>query len=732
MRNSPSPVGKREIARAFQIKGPDRIALKKVIRELRAEGVLAGPGRKRLFNPDDPLPPVAVLTVGDVDEEGDFFAEPENWSHESSAPTIRLSGSGRFGGQIAAGARVLARLHRQDHGGYEAKAIRVLPTVDRIRMVGVIRQNPGDGFHVVSTDKRQRGYFPLAIGVKHPPLTDGDLVRAVEVPTPRDGQDRRRGGDRTARVRIEEVLGRADAPDAISLIAIHAAGIPHDFPAAALDEAAQAKPTPLGKRTDLRDLPLITIDGEDARDFDDAVFAEALESGGEAAWRLVVAIADVSAYVGEGSALDQEAAKRGNSTYFPDRVVPMLPEALSNNLCSLRPHEDRAALFVDMKLSAEGEILGHRFGRGLMRSSARMTYEKVQALADGAQDIEGPAEAIASLFGVFQALQRAREKRGALDLDLTEAHIQLSKDGRVAAVVPRSRLDSHRLIEECMIAANVCAAQALGRRGRPCLYRNHDAPSPEKIAAARDFLAPFGYRLPKTGLVTNKHLTALLDRARGASEQALVNETVLRAQAQASYGSENIGHFGLGLFDYAHFTSPIRRYSDLVVHRSLIRTFGLGDGGLSDEAAGTLGETANHISFTERRSAAAERDATNRYMAAHLADRIGGQAEGVIAGVTRFGLFIRLNGSMAEGLVPIAQLGGDYFDFDPARQQLAGRRSGKTYTLGDAVDVRIRDADPLTGSSLFELVETAGTEDKRKRPKHAKSRKRNAVKRHRR
>ncbi len=732
MRNSTSPVGKREIARAFQIKGPDRIALKKVIRELRAEGVLAGPGRKRLFNADEPLPPVAVLSVGDVDEDGDFFAEPENWPHEEAAPTIRLSGSGRFGGQIASGARVLARLHREENGGYEAKAIRVLPTVDRIRMVGVVRQNPGEGFHVVPTDRRQRGYFPLAIGVKHPALSDGDLVQAVEVPTPRESQDRRRGGDRTARVRIEEVLGRADSPDAISLIAIHAAGIPNEFPTAALDEAAQAKPIALGARTDLRDLPLITIDGEDARDFDDAVFAEAAETGGDAAWRLVVAIADVSAYVVEGSALDQEATKRGNSTYFPDRVVPMLPEALSNNLCSLRPGEDRAVLFVDIKLSADGEILAHRFGRGLIRSAARITYEKVQALVDGDPDVEGPAEAIAALYGVFQALQRGREKRGALDLDLTEPHIQLSKDGRVAAVVPRSRLDSHRLIEECMIAANVCAAQALGRRGRPCLYRNHDAPSPEKIAATRDFLAPFGYRLPKTGVVTNKHLTALLDRARGSSEMALVNETVLRAQAQANYGPENIGHFGLGLVDYAHFTSPIRRYADLVVHRSLIRTFGLGDGGLSDEQTGTMGETATHISFTERRSAAAERDATNRYMAAHLADRIGDQADGVIAGVTRFGLFIRLDGSMAEGLIPIAQLGSDYFDFDPARQQLVGRQSGRTFTLGDPLTIRIRDADPLTGSSLFELVATAQTEGDLRRPKHVKSRKRNAVKRHRR
>lgn len=718
MRTSTGPVGKREIARAFHITGSERIALKRVIRELREEGVIAGPSRRRLAGADDPLPPVAVLTTGELDDEGDFLATPEHWEHETPPPMIWLSAGGRFGGQIAKGARVLARLTRDPAGHYDAKPIRVLPGLERIHMVGVVRRNPGDALHVVPTDRKLRGYFPLSPTGETVKAVEGDLVSAVQVPNPRGsgherhhgGRDSRRGSDKTIRVRIESVLGKADDPGAISLISIHSAGIPDVFPQAAVAEAEKAKPPVLGDRTDLRSLPLVTIDGADARDFDDAVYAEPVSDGGNAAWRLVVAIADVSAYVTEGSALDMEALKRGNSTYFPDRVVPMLPEGLSNNLCSLRPGEDRAVMFADIALSAEGKILSHQFGRGLIRSAARLTYEQVQAARDGAPDDKcAPLmdQAIAPLYGAFAALHRARLARGALELELTEMAIVLAEDGTVSGIVPRTRLDSHRLIEECMIAANVCAAEALGRRNRPCLYRNHDAPSLEKIAAARDFLAPFGYRLPKTGVVTNKHLTQVLEQARGSDEQALVNETVLRAQAQARYGPENIGHFGLGLRDYAHFTSPIRRYADLVVHRSLIAAFKLGDGALSDERGANLGETGDHISFTERRSSAAERDAGNRYMAAHLATRIGQEAEGTISGVTRFGLFIRLAGSMAEGLVPIARLPDDFYDFEDSRQQLVGRRSGRTFTLGDTVTIRIREADPITGSSLFDMLDAA-------------------------
>ncbi|MEM1400501.1 MAG: VacB/RNase II family 3'-5' exoribonuclease, partial [Pseudomonadota bacterium] len=534
---------------------------------MREDGVLGSSTRKRFRSADEPLPPVCVLTVGDLDDEGDFLAIPENWDDELAPPTIRLSASGRFGGQIARGARVLARLAKDEAGHYEAKPIRVLPGLQRLRFVGVVRNNQGDAPHVVPTDRRQRGYFPIAHGGGGPKVSDGDLVSAIEVPTPQSQRGQRRGerGERTTRVRIEAVLGHVDATGAISLIALHSAGIPDTFPEPALAEAAQAKDPSLGDRWDLRDTPLVTIDGADARDFDDAVFAELL-SEGRAAWRLLVAIADVGHYVAEGSALDKEAAKRGNSTYFPDRVVPMLPEALSNGLCSLRPGEDRAALVVEIFLSETGTILSHKFGRALIRSAARLIYEDVQAAIDGSPN-ETCAPVVEStikpLFGVFEALKTARMERGALDLDLTEMKVSLADDGTVAGVDTRERLDAHRLIEECMIAANVCAAQTLGRRGRPCLYRNHEPPGPEKIAAARDFLTPFGYRLPKTGVVTNKHFTAILDRARETDEQALVNETILRAQSQARYGPDNLGHFGLGLSDYAHFTSPIRRYADL-------------------------------------------------------------------------------------------------------------------------------------------------------------------------
>ena len=464
--------------------------------------------------------------------------------------------------------------------------------------------------------------------------------------------------------------------------------------------------------TDLRALPLVTIDGADARDFDDAVWAEP-DPQNEGGWHLMVAIADVAAYVQAGSALDREAFKRGNSCYFPDRVVPMLPEALSNGLCSLRPDEDRACLAVHLWIDGNGRLKRHRFERGLMRSQARLTYEQVQAARDGNPDKQTRPlldTVIAPLYGAFSALMAERGKRGTLDLDLPERRIALDDAGNVTGIAARSRLDSHRLIEEFMIAANVAAATSLQEKALPALYRVHDAPDLAKVEALREFLEPMGYRLAKGQVMRPRAFTQILERAKGKPEAQVINEMVLRSQSQALYQTDNIGHFGLALPRYAHFTSPIRRYADLTVHRGLIRLLRLGDEGAGDDELARLGPIGEHISFTERRAAGAERDAVDRYTAAFLADRVGTEFYGRIGGVTRFGLFVTLAESGADGLVPIGTLPEDFYEHDARQHALVGRRWGREYHLGANVRVRLIEADPLTGSTILNLAgESEGT-----------------------
>ncbi|MFC7688986.1 ribonuclease R family protein [Paeniroseomonas aquatica] len=509
--------------------------------------------------------------------------------------------------------------------------------------------------------------------------------------------------------RIIERLGRMGEPRSVSLLCIHAHGIPHAFHGDALAEAEAAKAAALEGREDLRAIPLVTIDGEDARDFDDAVWAE--PSGG--GWRLLVAIADVAHYVRPGSALDRDAWLRGNSVYFPDRVVPMLPEALSNGWCSLRPGEDRGCLFVEFHIDAAGSKTRHRFGRGLMRSAARLTYEAVQAAQDAGED---PTGTLAALYGAYRALLSARDRRGTLDLDLPERRVILDPAGMVLAVEPRARLDAHRLIEEFMVAANVCAAEELERLGQPCMYRVHDRPSDEKLEGLRAFLATFDITLPPGDQLQPRHFAQVLDLVRGAEHERLVNETVLRGQSQAAYAPENIGHFGLALPRYAHFTSPIRRYADLLVHRALIRGLKLGDGGLAEPEADRFADTGEHITGTERRSAAAERDAVDRYLAAHMAHRIGDVFEARISGVTRFGLFVTVDSNGASGIVPLGSLPDDRWLQDLPRRALAGQRTGLRFALGQAVEVRLAEATPHTGGMVFHLMQGLPPLQPRRRP----------------
>jgi ribonuclease R len=485
----------------------------------------------------------------------------------------------------------------------------------------------------------------------------------------------------------------------VSLICIHTHGIPQDFTPEALAEAQKSRAVPLGKRTDLRDIPLITIDGEDARDFDDAVYAEPDSEG----FRLIVAIADVAHYVRPGSALDQAARTRGNSCYFPDRVVPMLPEALSNGWCSLRPNEARGCLFVDMRITREGKKTAHRFGRGLMKSAARLTYTQVQDSFDAGDTMGLPEGQLSTLYAAFRALLDARNARGTLDLDLPERKVVLDEQGRVADIAPRPRLDSHRLIEEFMVLANVAAAEELERLKKPCMYRVHAPPSDEKLANLRTFLGTLGISLPPGNVLHPRDLDHVLKKVAGTDQAPVVNEVMLRSQSQAAYHPDNIGHFGLSLARYAHFTSPIRRYADLLVHRALIAGLKLGLGALSPDEAGGFEDIADHITSTERRAAIAEREAIDRYLSAYMADKVGASFHARISGVTRFGLFVTLQGSGANGLIPLSSLPDDYWMHDEATQTLNGRRTRQTFRLTQDVSVRLKEASPVTGGLVFDL-----------------------------
>ncbi len=700
-------VGKRDIARHFRLGPPDRVALKAVLRGLTESGAIVEAGHKR-FAAHGTVKDAMLVEITGTDPQGDAIGRPVHWPDGDPSPLVLMAPEARGLPALAPGARVLARLKPIGPGRFEGRTIKRL--ADTGRILGVYRAAPPETVarpvriagRIVPTDRRAKSEWVVPeaeTGGAEP----GEIVRAE--PLPHHGY-----GLKPARV--VERLGRLDEARAVSRIVIATAGIPDTFPPETLAEAARAGAPDRSGREDLRHIPLITIDGADARDFDDAVYAEPDGTG----FRLLVAIADVAAYVPEGSALDQEARKRGNSVYFPDCVVPMLPEALSNHWCSLRPDEDRACLFAELQIDASGRKRAHRFGRGLMRSAARLTYEAVQEAEDTGRDGAMPPGVRAPLYAAFRALLAARQARGTLDLDLPERQVLLTPDGRVRDVVPRPRLDSHRLIEEFMVLANVAAAEELERLRLPCVYRVHAPPSAEKLDALRQFLDGFGISLAQGDTVRPGDLDRVLRRVADTPEAPLVNETVLRSQSQAQYDLDNIGHFGLSLRAYAHFTSPIRRYADLLVHRALIRGLKLGDGALRDVDPAQLAEVAQHITGTERRAATAERDAIDRYLATFLADRQGAVFTARVSGVTRFGLFVSLADTGASGIVPISSLGDDFWVHDERQQALIGRRSGKSLRLAQTVTVRLMEAAPLTGGLVFNLLDrTSAPREKTRR-----------------
>jgi ribonuclease R len=660
------------------------------------------------------LPPVGVADVAERDADGDLFVRLADGGEDGRLIRLAPDRADARAGAPGLGDRVLVRFVTIETGDIEARLIKRLGQSAH-KILGVVRKARGE-IHVDPVDRRSRERLRLTDSGSAA-LRDGDLV-VVQF----DAAARAPHGPKPAH--LIEVVGREDEPRAASLIAIHTHALPIGFTADAEAEALAAAPPTLKGRTDLRELPLVTIDPPDARDHDDAVHAEPdadpANPGGWVAW---VAIADVAAYVRPGTALDREARDKGNSVYFPDRVEPMLPEHLSAGLCSLREGEARACLAVRMVFDAGGVKRSHRFVRGLMRSAAKLSYDQAQAAIDGASDAVTPAlldGVLKPLWAAYGALKAAREARSPLAIESLERRIVLDAEGAVASITPRASLDAHRLIEEFMIQANVCAAQTLEQRRTPLIYRVHEPPSEEKLKALADFLETLAIPWAKGEAPRTDRFNRLLAQTRGGSHGEIVNEVVLRTQMQAHYSPENLGHFGLNLDRYAHFTSPIRRYADLIVHRGLIKALGLGDDGLSGEDVARLTDTAERITAAERRAMAAERDAVDRYVAAFLEDKVGAAFDGRITGVTRFGLFVRLAETGADGLVPVSSLGGEYFNHEEASHALVGERTGARWRLGRAVEVRLREAAPITGGLILEMLSDPEPRDpKAPRPKFA-------------
>jgi len=712
--DSQQPAGKREIAKAFGLKGQEKIQLKALLKDMADEGLIdSAPGRA--FHKMGGVPKVTVLRIVDVDEDGQAWAVPERWEAEGPEPRLRVREKSRKGA-LGIGDRVLARTEEAGKG-WIAHPLKQLAKGSEL-MMGVLLQEGGK-LWLKGLEKKARQDMPVSDAGD---AEAGDLVLAEKT-----------GRPPRITARVTERLGDPFEPRSFSLIAIHKLGIPHIFGDEVLEEAKRVAKQDLGKgREDLRHLPIVAIDPADARDHDDAVWATPDDDPkNEDGWKAIVAIADVSFYVRPGSALDREARRRGNSVYFPDRVVPMLPEILSADVCSLKAGEDRAAMACHLTISKQGEIKGWRFTRAVVRLAANIPYENAQAAIDATaeQPVEvasspcsldpadlashgvNPAlvnDALKPLWACWKALYAAREKRAPLDLDLPERKISLDEKGRILSVAPRERLDAHKLIEDYMIAANVAAAKALEAKKAPVMYRVHEPPAREKLVALKEYLKTFGVEFALGQVIRPDTFNHVIRRIGDSDFKPQVMEQILRTQTQAYYAPMNQGHFGLALGSYGHFTSPIRRYSDLVVHRALVGAYGLGDGALSGDEAATMERTGEHISLLERRAMEAERDTMDRYVAAYLSEKVGELLDVRITGVQNFGFFATVEGLGGDGLVPVRDLGGEYFRYDEATHSLTGEDSETVYSSGMRLKLRLAEANPVNGALRFELPEGKG------------------------
>jgi ribonuclease R len=675
-----------------------------MLRELADEGSIEK-RRKKLHHPGV-LPSTVLADVTSRDSDGDLIATPDEWDEDAHGPApkirIHVPPKMRPGEAAGIGDRVLLRVEEtEDEDGIRHRG-RVIRIIDhpKHRVLGIFRGNPHGGGRLEPVDKKMLGKELAIPAGATADAEDGDLIAVETSRAPRLG---------LPTARVVERLGSLRSERAVSLIAIHTHGIPSVFRRETQQEADAAKPATLQGREDWRHVPFVTIDPPDAKDHDDAVQAEPDPAANNRGGFIVnVAIADVAHYVKTGSALDREALVRGNSVYFPDRVVPMLPERISNDLCSLRPREGRAALAVRMVIGADGRKRAHTFHRIMMRSTAKLSYQQAQLAIGGRTDEETDTlvkPVLAPLYAAYETMVRARTERQPLDLDLPERKILLKGDGTVDRVTTPERLEAHRLIEEFMIMANVAAAETLEKARIPLIYRVHDEPSIEKVNALREFLATLDIPFAKGGVLKPEGFNRILARVKGRDAEQLINDVVLRTQAQAEYAAENYGHFGLNLRRYAHFTSPIRRYADLIVHRGLIRVLKLGGDGLPEVTdVKALAEVSAQISATERRAMLAERETNDRLIAHFLSDRIGATFDGRISGVHRAGLFVKLRDTGADGFVPARTIGDEFFRYDEKGHAMVGARSGESYRLGDPVTVKLVEAAPVAGALRFALL----------------------------
>ncbi len=713
VRANPDKLILKDIARRLGIKGDDRRALRVTAREMVESGVLTLSSRKT-YREAGELPNVIVLRISEIDTHGDMIGVPENWKGEGPAPQmivfegpVSKKSKGHSAAQLGIGSRALCRIRKTDEG-YIASVMKKLGRAG-VKHLGILYQD-GRGWKIQPIDKKARNEFRVS------KVPEGSEINSlVEFRT----SSSKRGNSYEKRAEITRVLGPANDPKAASLMSLEQHGIPLGFEEETLAEARGLKLPKLDKfREDLRKLPLVTIDPVDAKDFDDAVYAvrddDPTNKGG---WIIWVAIADVAAYVQPGSALDKNAWTKGNSVYLPDRVEPMLPEELSADLCSLRPHEDRACMAVRMRFRGDGSKLDHKFTRGLMRSHARLTYAQAQEGFDGnpGEVAETVIDILKDIYAAYKALRKSRLQRAPLAIELPERRVHVNDAGEVTKITLRERFDAHKLVEEFMVQANVAAAEALSDKGVTTIVRVHEPPRREKLQGLSDFLPAFGMKWSLGERVSTKRFNSLLAKASENDLMETVSMMVLRSQSQAYYGPDAKGHFGLNLIHYAHFTSPIRRYADLVVHRALIRTFNLGHDGTTEEEMSRLKETSEHISSTERRASAAERDAKDRYIAGYLEGRVGAEFEARITGVANAGLFVTLDETGADGFIPARTIGHDYFMFDEKKKALINTSNGDTYRFGRKVKVKLTEATPITGGLIFEILTKP---ERGEKPKH--------------
>jgi ribonuclease R len=703
---SQTPAGKREIAKAFGLHAQDKIALKSLLKDMADEGLIdSAPGRA--FHKMGGIPKVTVLRITDADGDT-IWAVPERWEAEGiPVPRLRVRERGKRGA-LGPGDRILARTEEAGNGWIAHPMKKLARSEEQI--LGVVHEE-GGRLYLQGVEKKDRHSYPIS---ERNGAEPGDLVLANKA-----------GKPPRIFAHVTERLGDPFAPRSFSLIAIHRHGIPNVFSDDLLAEAERISKQPLGEREDLRDLPIVAIDPADARDHDDAVWATPDDDPkNEGGWKAVVAIADVSFYVRPGSELDREARKRGNSVYFPDRVVPMLPEILSAEVCSLKEGEDRAALVCHLQVGKQGELKSWRFTRAVVSLAANIAYDDAQTIIDGpkserallddrfapgAEKRDAIEPALRHLWDCWRALNKAREKREPLDLDLPERRIVLDEKGRILSVAPRERLDAHKLIEDYMIAANVAAAKALEAKKAPVMYRIHEPPAREKLVALKEYLKTYDMEFALGQVIKPATFNRILEQVGEADFRDEVMQQVLRSQTQAYYGPQNAGHFGLSLGSYGHFTSPIRRYADLIVHRSLVDAYKLGPGGLTPEEAASMERIGESISTLERRAMEAERETVDRYVAAYLSAHVGEVMDARITGVQNFGFFATIDGIGGDGLVPVRDLGTEYFRYDEASQRLIGEDTGEFFAMGQRLKLRLAEANPISGALRFELPDGKGS-----------------------